>query len=90
MEPFTKHTNESFECRDITPTEEQLLAMALANIGEYIHQHGTPDYVLIDQEDPRNEEDYDTWCYGTEPLPQDHTWRSTSIDVSPGNGDMAE
>lgn len=71
-------------------TDDQLLAMAMANIGEYIHQHGTPDYVLIDQEDPRNEEDYDTWCYGTEPLPQDHTWRSTSIDVSPGNGDMAE
>lgn len=71
-------------------TDDQLLAMAMANIGEYIHQHGTPDYILIDQLDPRNEEDYDSWCYGTEPLPHDHTWRSTSIDVSPGNGDMAE
>jgi hypothetical protein len=25
-------------------------------------------------EDPRNEEDYDTWEYGTEPIPGDHTW----------------
>ena len=24
--------------------------------------------------DPRNEEDYDTWEYGTEPIPFDHTW----------------
>ena len=24
--------------------------------------------------DPRNEEDYDTWEYGTEPIPGDHTW----------------
>ena len=24
--------------------------------------------------DPRNEEDYDTWEYGTEPVPGDHTW----------------
>jgi len=24
--------------------------------------------------DPRNEEDYDTFEYGTEPLPNDSTW----------------
>ena len=24
--------------------------------------------------DPRNEDDYDTWDYGTEPVPGDHTW----------------
>ena len=24
--------------------------------------------------DPRNEDDYDTWEYGTEPVPGDHTW----------------
>ena len=24
--------------------------------------------------DPRNDEDYDTWEYGTEPLPNDETW----------------
>lgn len=65
-------------------TDDQLLAMALANMGDYIHDH-SPHYVLIDEVDPRNDEDYDTWDYGTEPLPHDHTWQSTSItvDVSP-------
>ena len=24
--------------------------------------------------DPRNQEDFDTWEYGTEPLPGDRTW----------------
>ena len=62
-------------------TDDQLLAMALGNIGEYIHDN-SPHYELI-EEDPRNEDDYDTWNYGCEPLPRDHTWRSTSIDVSP-------
>jgi len=59
-------------------TDEQLLAMAMANLGEYIHDH-SPHYVLV--EDPRNEDDYDSWQYGMEVLPQDHTWHSTSIDV---------
>ena len=65
-------------------TDDQLLAMAMANLGEYIHDN-SPHYVLI--EDPRNEETYDTWEYGTEPLPYDHTWRSTAItvDVSPSD-----
>ena len=60
------------------------------NIGEYIHDN-SPQYILI-EEDPRNEDDYDTWEYGTEPLPQDHTWQSTSIDVdvSPSDANMAE
>ena len=61
-------------------TDDQLLAMAMANIGEYIHDN-SPQYILID-EDPRNEDDYDSWTYGMEVLPQDHTWHSTSIDVS--------
>ena len=63
-------------------TDDQLLAMAMANLGEYIHDN-SPHYVLI--EDPRNEDDYDSWTYGMEVLPQDHTWQSTSItvDVSP-------
>jgi len=65
-------------------TDEQLLAMALANLGEYIHQN-SPHYELID--DPRNEEDYDSWTYGMEVLPQDHTWQSSSIDVSPSEAD---
>ena len=67
---------------DSTPhyTDEQLLAMAMANIGDFIHDN-SPHYVLIEEDDPRNEEDYDTWTYGTEPLPHDHTWHSTSVDV---------
>ena len=28
--------------------------------------------------DPRNDEDYDTWEYGTEPIPQDHTWTESN------------
>jgi len=87
FEPFTKHTDQPYEHRGITHTEEQLLAMALANLGEYIHDN-SPQYILI-EDDPRNEDDYDTWEYGTEPLPQDHTWHSTSIDVevSPSEAD---
>ena len=71
-------------------TDDQLLAMAMANIGEFIHDN-SPHYVLI-EEDPRNEEDYDSWTYGMEVLPHDHTWQSTSIDVdvSPGDANMAE
>ena len=78
-EPFTKHTDQEYEQRDITLEEEQLLAMALANLGEYMHDH-SPHYVLI-EEDPRNDEDYDTWEVGMEPLPYDHTWQHTSINV---------
>ena len=68
-------------------TDEQLLAMAMANIGEYITDN-SPQYILI-EDDPRNEDDYDSWTYGMEVLPQDHTWHSTSIDVevSPSQAD---
>ena len=69
------------EHRDITPEEEVLLKQALQNLGAYITEHGQPQYVLIDDNDPRNEDDYSTWDYGTEPLPHDHTWRSTSIEI---------
>ena len=75
------------EHRDITAEEEALLQQALQNLGAYITEHGQPQYVLIDDNDPRNEDDYSTWDYGTEPLPHDHTWRSTSIDVSPSSLD---
>jgi hypothetical protein len=38
--------------------------------------------------DPRNDEDYDTWDVGMEPIPGDHTWhsppRQPSGEVSPG------
>ena len=77
------------EHRDITAEEEALLQQALQNLGAYITEHGQPQYVLIDDNDPRNEDDYSTWDYGTEPLPHDHTWRSTSIDVSPSNEGVA-
>ena len=65
-------------------TDDQLLAMAMANIGEYITDH-SPHYVLID--DPRNADDYDSWTYGMEVLPHDHTWQSDAIDVSPSEAD---
>jgi hypothetical protein len=44
------------------------------------------------EDDPRNDEDYDTWELGMEPLPNDHTWRSASVDVdvSPSTGDVAD
>ena len=73
----------------LSPEDEALLQQALLNLGTYITEHGQPQYVLIEDNDPRNEDDYSTWEYGTEPLPHDHTWRSTSIDVSPSNGGVA-
>ena len=71
-------------------TDDQLLAMAMANIGEYITDN-SPQYILID-EDPRNEDDYDSWTYGMEVLPQDHTWHSMSIDIDvrPSDADVTE
>ena len=29
--------------------------------------------------DPRNDDDFDTWEYGTEPVPGDHTWHTHSV-----------
>ena len=69
------------EHRDITAEEEALLQQALQNLGAYITEHSQPQYVLIEDDDPRNEDDFDTWEYGTEPLPYDHTWRLTSIEI---------
>jgi hypothetical protein len=67
-------------------TDEQLLAMAMANMGQYIHDNST-HYVLM--ADLRNEKNYDDWQHEMEVLPFDHTWRSTSIDVevSPSTAD---
>jgi len=31
--------------------------------------------------DPRNEEDYDTWEYGTEPIPHDQTWKERQYSL---------
>ena len=42
--------------------------------------------------DPRNEDSYDTWEYGTEPLPHDKTWQhpgTVSGCVRPGDEDVA-
>ena len=33
--------------------------------------------------DPRNEEDYDTWDVGMEPIPGDHTWHHESHESHP-------
>lgn len=40
--------------------------------------------------DPRNEDDFDTWTYGTEPLPNDHTWHSKQLDIRPSEADVME
>jgi hypothetical protein len=41
--------------------------------------------------DPRNEEDYDTWEYGTEPLPGDGEWANKFLDeVGQFENPMAE
>lgn len=43
----------------------------------------------IESYDPRNEDDYDTWEVGMEPLPNDHTWskiKSRSDQKDPDAG----
>lgn len=57
---------------ELTPEEKDLLAQALSNLQEFIESE-TTHYVLV--EDPRNDQDYDTFEYGTEPLPGDQTWK---------------
>jgi len=55
----------------LTPEEQELLDGALKNLQSFIESE-TTHYVFV--EDPRNDEDYDTFEYGTEPLPGDQTW----------------
>jgi len=74
-QPFAKHTTDDFEHRPITKEEEQLLIDALKNLGQFIDDN-SPQYILMDK-DPRNEDDYDTWDVGMEPIPGDTTWQST-------------
>lgn len=57
----------------LTPEEEDLLSQALSNLQEFIESE-TTHYVFV--EDPRNDEDYDTWDVGMEPIPGDTTWMS--------------
>ena len=70
------------EHRDITPEEEALLQQALQNLGAYITEQGQPQYVLIDDNDLRNEDGYSTCDVGMEPIPGDQTWKSTAINVT--------
>lgn len=66
---------------ELTPEEKDLLAQALSNLQEFIESE-TTHYVLV--EDPRNDQDYDTFEYGTEPLPGDQTWKKSEAADSDG------
>lgn len=65
---------------NLTPEEEKLLADAISNLQTFIEDN-TTHYAIV--EDPRNEDDYDTFEYGTEPLPGDKTWRKSDSDDAP-------
>lgn len=67
------------EFKELTPEEQDLLDQALSNLQQFIETE-TTHYVLV--EDPRNDEDYDTFEYGTEPLPGDETWKKSETDRS--------
>lgn len=67
------------ESDDLTPQEKELLDQAICNLQSFIEEN-TTHYMII--EDPRNEDDYDTFEYGTEPLPGDKTWKKSSPDDS--------
>jgi hypothetical protein len=64
---------------ELTPEEEELLSQALSNLQQFIKAE-TTHYVFV--EDPRNDEDYDTFEYGTEPLPNDETWKKSETEPS--------
>ena len=64
---------------ELTPEEEELLSQALSNLQQFIEAE-TTHYVFV--EDPRNDEDYDTFEYGTEPLPGDETWKKSEAEPS--------
>ena len=68
---------------NLTPEEEKLLADAISNLQTFIEDN-TTHYAFV--EDPRNEDDYDTFEYGTEPLPGDQTWKkSDNSDLPDGS-----
>jgi len=56
---------------ELSPEEQELLNQAITNLQSFIETE-TTHYVFV--EDPRNDENYDTFEYGTEPLPGDQTW----------------
>lgn len=66
---------------ELSPEEKALLEQAISNLQGFIKDNTTL-YALID--DPRNEEDYDTFEYGTEPLPGDRTWVDSEEDCPQG------
>lgn len=51
--------------RQLSPDEERMRLAKWLSKGEIY--------------DPRNEEDYDTYTYGTEPIPNDPTWTRAKI-----------
>jgi hypothetical protein len=53
-------------------SDDELLEQALKNFTSFIEEQ-TTHYVFV-EDDPRNDEDYDTYEYGTEPLPHDKSW----------------
>ena len=66
--------------KELSPEEQELLDAAIKNLQSFIEDE-TTHYVFV--EDPRNEEDYDTFEYGTEPLPFDDTWAHPENKDSP-------
>jgi hypothetical protein len=62
------------ESKELSPEEQELLDQALSNLQSFIEDN-TTHYAFV--EDPRNEDDYDTFEYGTEPLPGDQTWKKS-------------
>ena len=52
-------------------SDDELLELAIKQLQVFMEEE-TTHYAFI--EDPRNEDDYDTYEYGTEPLPFDDTW----------------
>lgn len=57
---------------ELSPEDQELLEQAIANLQTFVERE-TTHYVFV--EDPRNDDDYDTYEYGTEPLPGDETWK---------------
>lgn len=63
--------------KELTPEEQELLSQALSNLQQFIEEE-TTHYMFV--EDPRNDDDYDTWDVGMEPLPGDETWKKSETD----------
>ncbi len=64
--------------RDINPEEDQSLIDGICEFlqGVFKEDPALKQKVISMLSDPRNEDDFDTWTYGTEPLPGDSTWHS--------------